>query len=59
MKPIKVSELIEGLELDSEERVTRVDLQNSCVVSVDRSLLSAFEEGDEDVARNLPDWQKE
>ena len=59
MKPVKLSELIEALEFDSEERVTRVDLQNGCVVTVDQSLLSALEEGDDDVLNDLPDWQKE
>jgi hypothetical protein len=44
LKPIKLSELIEALEFDSDERVTNVDLQNGCVVSVDRSLLSAVDE---------------
>lgn len=55
MKPTKLSELIEGLEFDSEEHVTRVDLQNGCVVTVEQSLLSALEEGDQEA---LPDWQK-
>jgi hypothetical protein len=59
MKPIKLSELIEALEFDSDERVTRVDLQDGCVVSVDRLVLGALEEGDEDALRDLPDWQQE
>lgn len=58
LKPIKLSELIEALEFDSDERVTNVDLQNGCVVSVDRSLLSAMEENDEASLGDLPDWQK-
>ena len=58
MKPTKLSELIEALEFDSEERVTRVDLQNGCVVSVDQSLLSALEEGDAEALPDLPDWEK-
>lgn len=37
MKPNKLSELMNVLEFDSEERLTNVDLQNGCVVSVDRS----------------------
>jgi hypothetical protein len=59
MKPTKISELIEALEFDSEERVTRVDLQNGCVVTVDHSLLNALEEGDEEALPPLPDWQKQ
>lgn len=58
MKPVKLSELIEALEFDSDEHVTKVDLQNGCVVSVDRFVLSALEEGDEESLDDLPDWQK-
>jgi hypothetical protein len=58
MKPAKLSELIEALEFDSDERVTHVDLQNGCVVTVDQSLLSALEEEGEDFLSHLPDWQK-
>jgi len=58
MKPIKLTELIEAIEFDSEDYVKRIDLQNGCFVMVDRSLLSAVEEGDEEALRDLPDWQK-
>ena len=57
MKPIKLTELIDALESDSDERVTRVDLQNGCVVSVEQSLLSDLEEGDDETPPDLPDWQ--
>jgi hypothetical protein len=50
--------LIEALEFDSDERVTNVDLQNGCVVSVDRSILCAVEENDETSLGDLPDWQE-
>jgi hypothetical protein len=59
MKPIKLSELIEALEYDSDEHVTRVDLQNGSVVMVDLSLFEVVEEGDEERLSDLPDWQKE
>lgn len=59
MKPIPLSELTDALEFDSPEHLTRVDLQNGRVVSVDRSVLSAVEEGEEDSLGALPDWQKE
>jgi hypothetical protein len=59
MKPIKISELTEALEFDSEEHVSLVDLQSGCVVTVDRSVLSAIEEGEEEALHGLPDWQKE
>ena len=54
MKRIKLSELIEALEFDSEERVTKVDLQNGCVVAVDSSVISAVEEEDEASLGDLP-----
>ena len=59
MKPVKLSELIDALEFDSDQRVTKVDLQNGCVVSVDRSVLGAVEESDEESLGDLPDWQKD
>ena len=59
MKPTKLSELIEALEFDSDEHATRVDLQNGCVVRLPPSLLAAVEEGDEDAADSLADWEKE
>ena len=57
MKPIKLSELIEALEFDSDERTTMVDLQEGCVVTVDHSVMRAVEEEDEDALGDLPDWQ--
>src|SRR5438094_10220442 len=59
MKPTKLSELINALEFDSEEQVNRVDLQNGCVVTVEESLLSALEEGNDEALHDLLDWQKE
>ncbi len=58
MKPVKLSELIEALEFDSDERITKVDLQNGCVVMVDREVVSAVEEGEEASLGELPDWQQ-
>jgi hypothetical protein len=59
VKPIKLSELIDALEFDSEEHVQRVDLHKGRVVMVERSVLSALEEGDEEMLSDLPEWQKE
>ena len=59
MKPVKLSELIEALEFDSDEYTNRVDLQNGCVVRLPNSLLSAAEEGDEEALDSLADWEKE
>lgn len=58
MKPIKLSELIAALEFDSEEHVARIDLQEGCVITVDRMVLSAVDEEDEEALQDLPDWQK-
>ena len=55
----KLSELIDALEFESEESVTRFDRQTGRIVSVDRHILSAFEEGEEDELGHLADWQKE
>ena len=59
MKPVKLSELIEALEFDFEETRTFVDLENGCVVMVQRSVLSDMEEGDEEALGDVPDWQKD
>lgn len=59
MKAIKLSELTEALEFDSEYHATRVDLHNGCVVMVDRSLLDTLEADHEESLGDLPDWQKE
>ena len=58
MKPIKLSDLIEAIEFDFEEHVTRVDLQEGRLVSVERSVLRAVEEGDDEALEGLPQWQK-
>ena len=59
MKPVKLSELIEALEFDSDEYTNRVDLLNRSVVRLPNSLLSAVEEGDEEAQDGLADWEKE
>ncbi len=59
MKPVKLSELIEALEFDSESHVTCVDLHNGCVVSVSEEVFRAVEEDDYEALQDLPDWQKD
>jgi hypothetical protein len=59
MKPVKLSELIEALEFDSDEYGNWVDLQTGSVVRLAHSLISAVEEGDEDALESLGDWEKE
>ena len=58
MKPVKLSELIEAVEFESEESVTRVDLQNGGVVTVDCAVMRAVEEEDEASLGDLPEWQQ-
>jgi len=59
MKPVKLSELIEALDFDSDEYGNWVDLQNGNVVRLAHSLIGAVEEGDEDVLESMADWEKE
>lgn len=58
MKPVKVSELIEALESESPDYVTKVDLENGCTVTVERSVLRAVEEGAEESLPDLPAWRQ-
>lgn len=57
--PAKLSDLMDPLEFDFEEHVTRFDRQTGRMVNVERHILSAFEEGQEDELGEIPDWQKE
>jgi hypothetical protein len=57
--PAKLSALIDALEFQSDEHETLYDRKTGRVVSVEHSVLRAVEEGDEELLRNLPDWQKE
>ena len=59
MKPVKLSELIEALEFDSDEFGNWVDLQTGSVVRLAHSLISAVDEGDEEALETLADWEKE
>lgn len=58
MKPVKLSDLMEALEFDMPDHLSRVDVQEGRVVLVERSVLNAAEEGDEELLRRLPEWQK-
>jgi hypothetical protein len=59
MKPVKISDLIEVLEFDSDEYGNWVDLETGSVVRLAHSLISAVEEGDEDTLESMADWEKE
>jgi hypothetical protein len=54
----KLSDLMEPLEFELEEHITRFDRQTGRMVSVERHILSAFEEGQEAELGDVPDWQK-
>lgn len=54
----KLSGLMDALELDSPEHVTRFDRQTGRIVTVERSILSALEEGEDDTLADVPGWQK-
>ena len=56
---MRAGDLIEALELDSEESVTRFDRETGRTVMVDSKSWSAFEEGTEDELGDLPDWQEQ
>jgi Uncharacterised protein family (UPF0158) len=58
-KPVKLSDLVQVLEFDLPEHITKVDLQDGRVVTVDEFVMRAVEEGDEESLSGLPDWQKE
>lgn len=58
MKPVKLSELVEVVDFDFEELVRRVDLQEGRVVTLDRSILDAVENDEEESLANVPDWQR-
>jgi hypothetical protein len=57
--PAKLSDLITGLEMASEEMCLRYDRQTGRIVTMDRSVLDAVENGNEKALTGLPDWQKE
>jgi hypothetical protein len=59
MKPVKLSELVDALEFESDEYESWVDLQNGNVVCLAHSLIRAVEEGDDDALASLAEREKE
>ena len=49
---------MEAIELDSLEYCTYFDRQKGEIVSGERTMLGAFEEGDEERFADVPDWEK-
>lgn len=54
-----LKDLVESLDFQHDEYRSYFDRQTGRVVSVEISILSAFEEGDEDDLDDVPDWQKD
>jgi uncharacterized protein UPF0158 len=55
----KLSDLIDTLLFQSEERLSWFDRQTGRIVMVECFVMSALEEGNEEELTDLPDWQKE
>ncbi len=56
--PAKLSELVDSLEMWTDIHHIYFDRQTGEIVIIDKSVLSAVEEGDEASLENLPAWQK-
>ena len=57
--PAKLSDLILALEMPSEEFRTYFDRKTGAVVSVEETMLSSLEDGEEEDLDDLAEWQKE
>jgi hypothetical protein len=57
-KPVKLSELIDTLEFESPEYITKVDLQNGRVVMVEEIVMRTLEEGDEETLGEIADKEE-
>jgi len=57
--PAKLSDLIQALDMSSEEFCTYFDRKTGAIVSVEETMLSRLEDGEEKDLDDLPEWQKE
>jgi hypothetical protein len=57
--PAKISDLILALDMPSEEFRTYFDLKRGACVSIEESMLSCLEEGEEEDPDDLSEWRKE
>jgi hypothetical protein len=57
--PAKLSDLILALEMPSEEFRTYFDRKTGAVVSVEATMLSSLEDGEEEDLEDCAEWQKE
>ncbi|HTV43433.1 MAG TPA: UPF0158 family protein [Candidatus Sulfotelmatobacter sp.] len=58
-KPVNISELMDALEFDSTEHMTKLDLQTGRLVMVEDAVIGAVEEGDDETVDDIAEWQKE
>ena len=56
--PAQLTDLVESLLFDSPEQVTRFDRQTGRIVTVERGILSALEEGQDECLVDVPQWQQ-
>lgn len=59
MKPVKLSDLSDAIEMHSEDHIVRFDMQEGCLVLMENYLLTAIEEDDKEELADLPEWQEE
>src|SRR5215469_14041358 len=57
-KPVKLKELIEALEFDSPDYVTKIDLQTGRLVMVEKWVMRAMDEGDEEALSEMADKEE-
>jgi hypothetical protein len=55
----KLSDPVEPLPFESPEHVTRFDRQTGRMVTVERWILSALEEGQDERVADVPQWQRQ
>lgn len=57
-KPVNLSELIDALEFESSEYITKLDLQTGRLVMVEEITMRAVEEGDEESLSDMGDSEE-
>ena len=58
MTSVKIQDVIQALEFESEEIHSCVDRTTGNVVSLSTSLIEAIEEEDNDALENIPEWER-
>ncbi len=57
--PVRLSDIVDALEMQSDDFSSFLDLDTGQVETVSRSLLAEAEESDDDEEPDLPAWQEE